>query len=89
MKRNLDQKEVDAVLNSLAALKRLRTVLDGLTALAEIRDEEDAGDWSAVVQVSDLVSRGIGDSVDNIVEALDVGYCVPETVEKSKGGLDD
>ena len=69
----IEQEQQDKINESLKHLVRLRKVLDGLTEFADIRDQEDAGDWVVVTQVSDLVSRSIGDMVDNIKEALEVG----------------
>lgn len=69
----LEKEQQDKINESLGYLVRLRKVLDGLTEVANIRDKEDAGDWVVVAQVSDLVSRGIGDMIDNIREALEVG----------------
>ena len=69
----LEKEQEDKINESLGYLVRLRKVLDGLTEFADIRDKEDAGDWVVVTQVSELVSRSIGDMVDNIREALEVG----------------
>ena len=69
----IEKEQQDKINESLGYLVRLRKVLDGLTEFADIRDKEEAGDWVVVTQVSDLVSRSIGDMVDNIREALEVG----------------
>ena len=69
----IEKEQQDKINESLGYLVRLRKVLDGLTEFADIRDKEDAGDWVVVTQVSELVSRSIGDMVDNIREALEVG----------------
>lgn len=69
----IEADQQDKINESLEYLVRLRKVIDGLTEFADIRDKEDAGDWVVVTQVSELVSRSIGDMVDNIREALEVG----------------
>lgn len=57
-------------------MRKLVIILNGLREFAQIRDDEDAGDWVAVVQTADLVSRQIKDLADNLKEAADAG--VPE-----------
>ena len=69
----IEKEQQDKISESVGYLVRLRKVLDGLTEFANIRDKEEAGDWIVVAQVSDLVSRSIGDMAENIMEALEVG----------------
>jgi len=64
------REEVYANANSM---RKLVIILDGLREFAQIRDDEDAGDWVAVVQTADLVSRQIKDLADNLKEAADAG----------------
>lgn len=55
------------------SMRKLRKILDGLVEFADIRDQEDAGDWVVVVNTADLVSRSLKDLEDNLEEAIDRG----------------
>lgn len=73
------REEVYANANSM---RKLVIILDGLREFAQIRDDEDAGDWVAVVQIADLVSRQIKDLADNLKEAADAVDPEDENVRK-------
>ena len=55
------------------SMGKLRKVLDGLVEFADMRDQEDAGDWVVVVNTAELVSRSLKGLEDNLEEAVDRG----------------
>ena len=70
---NLEDFDLDKAFDQLKTLKKLETVLNGLVAFAEIRDEADAGDWVVVANTADLVRCQIDDIRTNLFELFDHG----------------
>ena len=68
-----DDELAEAVDKQRRSIQGLCKILDGLTEMASIREAEDAGDWSAVVCMSDLVARSLRDIDANLAEAVDKG----------------
>lgn len=70
---SISEEDGDKLHKQLVTMTKLETVLQGLVTFADMRDDEDAGDWVIVAQTADFVRRNLHDIGNNIVDALDPG----------------